>query len=124
IRSLFIYDSRLYSIGDQHLTQRNLSGNVIKEIMLPRSENGYISTRNGRILNGRVYTTHVHNDFLKFSLTGEQLFKKEIGTLTDNHLLDVGGNFIYVYSSITNPPLGSRLMQYDTLGNQKWSLPM
>lgn len=124
IRSLFMYENFVYSMGDQHLTKRDLLGNIIEEKMLPYSETGYISATEGKILNGRAYATDIHNYIFKFSLAGEQLFKKDIGTLTDNHFLDVGGNFIYVYSSITNPALGSRLMQYDTLGNQKWSVPI
>ncbi len=122
IRSLFLYNNFLYSMGDQHLTKRNLNGNLVSEKMLPFSENGFISATSGQIAGDRAYAIDIHNYFFKFALTGEQLFRKEIGTLTDNHFLDVGGNFIYVYSSITKPALGSRLMQYDTLGNQNWSI--
>jgi hypothetical protein len=38
--------------------------------------------------------------------------------------LSAGGNFIYLYSLINQPNLGGRLMQYDTLGNQKWSVAL
>jgi hypothetical protein len=122
IRSFFLNDGALYSMGDQQLTKRSPAGDIISEYSLPWKNGEYISSRNGKILNNRAYTTNWHNDFLKFSLTGEQLFRKEIGTLTDNHFLDVGGNHIYVYSSITKPLNEARLMQYDTLGNQKWSV--
>jgi hypothetical protein len=122
IRSLFMYDTCLLSIGDQQLTRRSLQGEIISEHTLIWKNGENISSRNGKILNDRVYTTNIHNDFLKYSLTGEQLFRKEIATLTDNHFLDVGGNIIYIYSTITNPAQGSRLLQYDTLGNLNWSV--
>jgi hypothetical protein len=71
------------------------------------------------------YLYHAEGDsFLKFDLQGKLLFRSKIGELVNTQMMSQGGVFVYVFSHIDNPSLGYRLMQYDTLGNQKWSLQM
>ena len=123
IRSLFVYENAIYTMGDERLTKRDPAGNITDEKILSLDGKGNISCKNGKILNGSVYTTNIYSYFLKYSLTGDQTFKKTIGS-SDNHLLDIGGNYIYLYSSVFTSNPGSRLLQYDTLGNQKWSVPV
>ncbi len=121
IRSLFVYENAIYTMGDERLTKRDPAGTITDEKILSLDGKGNISCKNGKILNGSVYTTNIYSYFLKYSLTGDQTFKKTIGS-SDNHLLDIGGNYIYLYSSVFTSNPGSRLLQYDTLGNEKWSM--
>lgn len=77
---------------------------------------------NGEIYNNKLYTTNSSRDFVVFNLLGEQLMRKELGNTVINQRLQAKTQNIYLYSIFQDPPAGGQLMQYDTLGNQKWSI--
>jgi hypothetical protein len=81
-----------------------------------------LSAIEGRIAGATAYGLHWANMLAAYDLNGELKWSKEIAELTQNQFLQYGGNYLYVYSQINKPSLGPRLLQYDTLGNQKWSI--
>lgn len=87
-----------------------------------QAEPGYPATSPVACLrNGSLYYSN-YNKFYLFDGSESPLITKQIDGFGDPKFLKQGGDKIYLQGSYKN--LGSRLMQYDTLGNQKWSLPI
>ncbi len=73
-----------------------------------------------KIYNNSFY--YAGNYFLcKFKKNGEVVFKKEVAESGNSNFIHAGGGYIYLYGRY-NTLSDTRLMQYDTLGNQKWSI--
>jgi hypothetical protein len=115
-------NGKIYTVGYMNLEERSREGIKMKDVVLYQAENTPLSARNGMVYNNYLYTTNIDRYFFKYDLSGNKMFDKEIGELCENKLLQIGDGNIYVYSLLNKPALGGRLMQYDTLGNQKWSI--
>jgi hypothetical protein len=116
------HKENIYTNGARHLTFYTEELEKIREIPLLLADNTSLSAKNGQIFNNRLYTTDAYNYHLKYDLDGNKIGEVAIAELTNNVFLKASAGYIYIYSHINKPALGARLMQYDTLGNQKWSV--
>ncbi len=117
------FKNNIYTVGYMNLERRDYEGKEISDVKLYQAENITLSARNGMIFNDNLYTTNYSRYFFKYDLAGNKIWEREIAELCDNIYLQAQGKYIYIYSLINKPALGPRLMQYDTQGNQKWSIP-
>jgi hypothetical protein len=112
----------IYTQGYMHLEQRTEQGNILNNYVLKNVDDNTISARNGQIWNSSLYTTNMTHLLLKYDLSGDLIYSKKIAENCDNKFLCAGGGFVYVFANIKNPAQGTRLIQFDTTGNQKWSV--
>jgi hypothetical protein len=73
----------------------------------------------GRVYRNSFYYTEYYH-LCKFKMNGEVEFMKQIAQSGNSQIMRLGGDRIYIFG--TYSPGGARLMQFDTLGNQNWSL--
>jgi len=120
----WLQNNIFYVGGARHLSLFDISLKKIKENPLFWFNNWNLNATTGWVRNGYYYATHNYNDFIKYDLEGNQIFRTAVAKSADNKLLRSSLDKLYLYSVIGDPAIGGRLMQYDTLGNQKWSIPV
>ena len=116
--------NKLYLIGGTALRIGSLTGQILESYNLTDDDGYPNALQNGKILGNGLYTAHSYNYLLKYKLNGERVFTKKVAELSTPEFLKAGGGYIYLHCNVINPSHGTRLMQYDTLGNQKWSIPV
>ncbi len=124
IQNLQMLNIQLYSMGGCQLIKRDVHGVINFETCLKLEENWTVSAVAGEIMGSAVYALHFAKMIAAYDLNGQLKWSKALGEVSQNQFLKTGGKYIYVLANISSPAQGNRLFQYDTLGNQNWSLPM
>jgi hypothetical protein len=122
VKSLQVYNGELFSMGGCQLTRRDLQGHPQTEICLQLQESWNLSAVEGCINEGTVYGLHWANMLAAYDIKGQLKWSRQISELSENRFLELGGAHLYVLANIVKPTSSTRLMQFDSFGEQKWSV--